>query len=228
MKTQVFLTAFGLLLSSQLMAGQCKATVSGTVINESGDSVSGATVTVVDEIGAQGLRTTFVRHETDSSGVFTFAIDLPAPGKVWLYAKKEGDGYPDAMNAFYAERDDPALVLGCGGYRSGVVVRVGPKAGYIGGINVTDADTGKPISPAAITLRRVVPKLSRIAKIDVYLKANTSESNIAIPSDVEISYEISARGYTTSARKNLNLRPSEHTDISVQLQRAAPVQPQTP
>ena len=224
----MFLTAFALLLSSQLGTGQCKATVSGTVINESGDSVSGATVTVVDEIGAQGLRTTFVRHETDSSGVFTFAIDLPAPGKVWLYAKKGADGYPDAMIVFYAEHDDAPFVLNCGDYRSGIIVRVGPKVGYIGKITVTDADTGKPISLASITLRRVTPKLSRFANLDAFIRQNASNPNIEIPSDVNISYEISAQGYTTSPRKILNLKPSESTDISVQLQRTAAVPPQSP
>jgi hypothetical protein len=217
MKIRAHLVVPVLLLSTQLAVGQCKATVSGTVINDSGDPVPGASVTVVDEIGAKGLRHTFVHHETDSDGAFSFAITLGAPGKVWLYAMDEKDGYPNGMNAFYAEHDDQPLALDCGDYRSGVVIKVGPKAGYIEKVTVTDANTGKTIGTASITLRRVVPKITRIANIDIYLRAHTSVANIAIPSNVDISYEISAPGYATSSRKRVNVRPQEKISIVEQL-----------
>jgi hypothetical protein len=206
--------------------GQCKATVSGTVINESGNSVPGASVTVVDEIGDRGLRKTFVHHDTARDGTFNFSIDLVGPGKVWLYAKKEDDGYPNAIIALYNERDDPPITLDCGDYRSGVLIKVGPKVGYIGTITVADATTGKPIDRASITIRRVVPKLPRLASVDNYIKTNTSYSNIAIPSNVDISYELSAPGYVTSARKTVNVRPLGKVNISERLRPSSSASPQ--
>lgn len=222
MKRRMYVAVFAFMLCAHWATGQCNATVSGMVINESGDSVPGAMIRVVDEIGAKGLRTTFPWHQADHSGAFSFAIKLSAPGKVWLFADKKADGYPDAMNAFYAERDADTLTLDCGGIQSGIIIKIGPKAGFIGKIIVTDANTGDPISTASIKLRRVVPKIARLAQYDIFYGVHTSVTNIAIPSSVDISYEISAPGYVTSSRKTVNVRPLEEINISEQLYPSPP------
>lgn len=224
MTTRISLLIFTFLLSSQTTTGQCNPTLSGTVINESGDPVPGASITVVDEAGSRGFRHTFIEHETDRNGAFNFAVNLDAPGKVWLYAKKKADGYPDTLISFYNEDDVAPIVLDCESYKSGVIIKLGPKAGYIGKITVTDAVTGKPIYAASIALRREVQNIPRIAKFDVFIKSNTSKPNIEVPSDVGITYEISAPGYVPSKRKTLHLRPLEKIDISEQLSPSPPNQ----
>jgi hypothetical protein len=204
-----------------LLAGQCEATVDGSVIDESGAPVTGAVVTFQEQKQLRG-HVPVIQRETDSSGSFHFTIELAGPGKVRAMAKKEEEGYPNTLFAFYVEHEPELLDLACGSYRSGIIIQLGPKVGHIGKITVTDADTGQPIRTASIALRRVIPNIPRLASIDVLVMKSATVPDIDVPSGVDISYEISAPGYTTSPRKILHLRPLETIYLSEQLRPSIP------
>jgi hypothetical protein len=200
-----------------LSAQSCQATVAGRVIDASGNPIANATVSFLEAKKHEGGPLRFPTRDADRDGAFNFPISLKGPATFYVSAQKGRDGYPNTLLAFYLEKEPQAVSLNCGDTASGIVVQLGPKTGYIHSITVTDAYTGEIIKEASITLRRTSPIIQRLASLDNYISQSASNKDILIPSNTNISWEISARGYVTSQRQILNLQPSEKTDLSIQL-----------
>jgi hypothetical protein len=219
------------LLSAYPLLGQCYATVEGNVVDESGIPVVGALVSFLEHAQAFNSKAA-VYYKTDSTGAFRAEMNLTGSQSFWVLVKKEEAGYPDTVTALYNENEGQLVVLDCGVYRSGILVKLGPKAAHIRHISVVDEETGKQISNASITLRRLSSPIKRLSLADIFL---TTSANIkplsstylglAVPPDVDVSYVISAPGYTTSPKKILHLKSSEEIDIEVQLQPESPPLP---
>jgi hypothetical protein len=143
---------------------------------------------------------------------------------------KDADGYPDNRVLFYVYREPPKVSLSCAEHGSEVVVQLGPKVAFIRRLTILDAQTGGPLKKAELTVRRVSRALTwpplekRFVKTAV--SGETPDLKLAIPSGVDICYEISAPGYQTSPRTILHLKPLEDANLEVMLQRStqAPVQ----
>ena len=144
--------------------GQCRAQVTGKVVDESGASVSGALVGLLPaHLPDKPIDQQFFKTNEDGAFSASLSLDAPgtAPGPYWVLAKKEEAGYPDNVGTFYDDSQPPQVeLLGCGASISDVVVDLGPKSAYISGVNVADAATGTTIEGALITLRRVHPPFS--------------------------------------------------------------------
>jgi len=201
-----FLTA----CPSSILFAQCKGAVDGTVIDELGSPLKGALVSLVEKGSFSGHRPLHTQ-ETDNNGSFHAPIDKA--GTYLILAKKEDQGYPETRAAFYSNLDAQEVVLDCNSTRSGVIVRLAPKAGYIRHISVTDAATGRVISNASVTLRR-------ISNENLFITTSTSYKNVAVPSDTAVTYQVTAPGYADSTKIQLRLAPSEEIDLEIKLHEA--------
>jgi hypothetical protein len=203
------------------------------VIDELGKPVAGAKVSfLAEKVPAnQANQRMNLFFETDSSGHFDAAVPISNPGEYFVFAMKRDGGYPDDRIVFYADRQPSEIVLDCGTSRSAVIVQLGPKAAYIRHISVVDADRGNPVGTAGITLRRLSPTVPGLPLEAFSIRTGVNpgtDFGIAVPSKVDISYEISSPGYQTSPKKMLHLKPSEKLDIEVKLRRAPQAPGQSP
>lgn len=216
-------------LASHPLLGQCRAEVAGKVVDESGVPVPGALVRLEGQAPTGG--SVHLRYfKTNEDGAFNASLDLEAPGKApgiyVVFAKKEEAGYPDELFAFYLISEPPQVDLDCGSHIADVVVQLGPKCGYITRIDVVDAATGAPIN-GGITLRRSHPPLWAPHPDAFQMSSNAplhevgpSYPGLPIPSNTQISYQISAPGYTTSEPRTIQVAPSKSVEISVKLQKS--------
>lgn len=133
---------------------ECRANLSGKVIDETGKSIASALVSLSEERDTDLHKATRF-FPTDVSGHFSADVDVPNAAKYWVLAKKEESGYPDTRLAFYDNREPPKVLLGCKSSVSGLVVMIGPKAAYIARISVLDGESGTAVPNASITLRRL-------------------------------------------------------------------------
>ncbi len=225
-------TIFGIVLLAHPLLGQCRAEVAGTVVDESGAPIEGALVSLKGQAPTGG--SVHLRYfKTNEDGAFDASLDLKvpgrAPGNYWVYAKKEEAGYPDNLAAFYVGVDSkpPQITLDCGLHIADVVVEIGPKSAYISRINVIDAATGALVENPRITLRRVhapfpgpSPDIFSLSTNAYLRELNPGYRGIPIPSNTQISYQISAPGYTTSEPRTIQVAPSKSVEISVKLQKS--------
>jgi hypothetical protein len=195
-----------------------------------GKPVVGALVSFLQKTEGRGKgKLTRRFYETDESGSFHAALDLSSPGSYWVLAKKEGSGYPETILAFYEDYEPPLVALHCGAMVSGTVVKLGSKSAYITAIQVLDAVTGNPIENASITFRRVHPPFRGVSNAEFSITTSATSmhsgpgySGFPIPSNADISYEISAPGYKTSKPQIMHLTPSNIAEISVKLEKLSP------
>ena len=213
----------GGLLAAHSMLGQCHATVEGNVVDESGAPVAGAQVSFLEH-GQVFTSRAAVYYETDGKGAFHAEMNLPGAQSYWILAKKEEAGYPDTLAAFYDEHEGQLVALDCGAFRSGIIVKLGPKAAHIRHISVVDEETGKPISNASITLRRLSSPIKRLPLENMLITESadleplsSTYLGLAVPPDVDVSYVISASGYIASPKTVLHLKSLEVVDLEVQL-----------
>jgi hypothetical protein len=217
----------GCLLTGHSVLGQCRATVEGNTVDESGAPVAGARVTFVEN--QRVYRTFYPSYETDSNGAFHAEMKLVEAQSYFVLAKKEEAGYPDTLSVFYIERDPPLVALDCGAFRAGILVRLGPKAAHIRHISVVDEATGKPITNASIKLHRLSTPIKRLP-LEVFVLTTSADLEplsstylgLAVPPDVDVSYVISAPGYIALPKKILHLKSSEGINIEVKMRRESP------
>jgi len=215
---------------------QCQVTVAGSVMNEASKRVAGASVSFIEvkvnsEQKGPPLRD-LVRTpvETDGKGLFHSTIQIYDPGRYWVVATKRDAGYPDTRLSFYIEHKPLQVTLTCNSSLDGLIVRIGPKAAYIGKISAVDTETNKPIPSASITLWRLSSAIPGLSKNNLFIKsaANTAspqitQLNLPVPSNVDVFYQISAPGYRTTPVTKLHLTPLQNIDIAVKLRRSPPL-----
>jgi hypothetical protein len=137
--------ALALVAASLLAYSQTKdhpgGEIKGTVTDQSGSPVVGATVSAVPQfLTFDGITPRSVK--TDRNGEFVFRRGLQL-GAYKLYSRKDEDGYPDPLKPFYADAKSEAVKVDLTeDHRSATVtVALGEKAGVIAG-QVIDADSG--------------------------------------------------------------------------------------
>jgi hypothetical protein len=226
---KIVLTAF--MMPNPLLS-QCLVSVDGTVVNELGDPLPGAKLSLVEDKVYIHQQLTKKYFQADSTGHFTAEESISSPGTYWIMAMKPDEGYPDNRLSFYLDREPPRVALECGQPRSGIVVRLGPKVAYVRQLTIIDAQTGLPVENAGITLRRVSRPVEWTSLDALFLKravqGKTLDLNLAVPSEVDISYEITAPGYDTSPRAILHLKPLQNLNLEVMLQRTSQSTTQSP
>jgi len=128
-------------LLAQSQTKQISGDIRGTVTDQNGSPVSGATVYVV----AQGLILNDLRPrsvKTDSNGAFDFRGGLEL-GTYRLYSRKDADGYLDPQDSFYgdAEAKAPEVELTGDHPSATATVKLSPQAAVVAG-RIVDANTG--------------------------------------------------------------------------------------
>lgn len=211
----------------------CPASVNGKVLDENGAPIAGARVHLVEILGSPLNTNRYLGpFYAGADGKFDAEVAIQGPGTFFVIAKKEDSGYPAMMGTFYINREPQQFTLDCDSSHSGVIVTLGPKAAYIQQITVLDADTGQPITDAGIRLWRLSSPLKLppselgIGPTSAKLPPpKTKYSGIAVPSNIDVAYQISAPGYTTSPVAVVHLKPLQDFSVTVKLKAASTSSP---
>jgi hypothetical protein len=229
----MFLCTFAVYLLPIWLVAQCRASVDGQIVDEHKLPLSGAEVYVVEDAKSQGARY-LGPFEANANGTFHASVVISHPGSYFVSGMKEDAGYPSTRLMFFNDQEPQEFELNCDTYRSGIVLRLGPKAAYIQKILVLDLHSGRPLSNASITLQRMSSPIGKLppSAFSITTSANLMPkpgkySGIPVPPNVDISYKISAPGYITSPGTRLNLRPEQDIEITAKLVPAMPL-PLTP
>jgi len=190
--------------------------IDGTVTDEDGKPVKGATVTSMP-LGVP-LATLIPQAETDEKGYFSIH-------HLWLVryaigAKKEDEGYADATIQFYSDGAFETATLTDDHPTATIAIRLGPKAGVLMG-TVADAVTGAPLMPCV--------ELIRASEPNNFLSASglvKSHYRLLIPADKDVLMRISLDAYKPwyypgtvdkSAEQAVRLRPGEEKIVDIVL-----------
>jgi hypothetical protein len=187
--------------------------ISGTVVNEDGKSVPGATVYVSEEASSL-VDANSVVARTNVAGRFDFGRKLKH-GVYEIYARKEKDGYPDPTSKFYQPLNfSPQKVQLFGDQPAEkVTVQLKEKAAILAG-RVFDADTGQPLKAGVgfINLRTEAGSHSVLAdgKFQALIPANT---------DVYVMVQEVDRDHAhwSLFTTKVTLKPGQKMDIEVPL-----------
>lgn len=208
----------GFLVVASLSFGQDNGSVYGTVVDDSGTPVKGATVY------AQPLdrpMAGIIPHDiSDRNGSFTISkLDY---GRYSVSAAKPDEGYPELYFAFYTGFHAKLLVIKLSAQHqsASVALHLGKKAGILKG-TVADAVTGKPVN-ANVEFRWV-------SEPQNFLRGSglaNAQFRILVPSDVAITMVVSVAGYENWSYKAdkgfvknaVLLLPGEELNLDVRLQ----------
>lgn len=141
----ILLAAAGsLLVQTQVVQAQTASStgeIKGTVTDQNGNPVTGATVyAVLQSLAFDDITPRSVK--TDSNGKFDFRGGLQLEAYK-IYSQKEADSYPNPLDEFYAAMNDqaPRVDLTPNQPSASITVKLGDKAALVVG-RVIDADTG--------------------------------------------------------------------------------------
>ncbi|MDA1316239.1 MAG: carboxypeptidase-like regulatory domain-containing protein [Acidobacteria bacterium] len=161
--------------------------VAGHVADVDGNPVDKAEVycQLVAEPGMGGRASVF----TDVNG--KFFLNRVLPGTNAIHASKPDDGYPDTMFAFFVKdsRRVPQVLVQEGSVTTGLLVRLGPKAGRLTG-RIVDSDTGAAVVRSEI-------RLYHQGNPDVYVLTAPDEQgkfDFLVPA-VKVGLRVTARGF---------------------------------
>ena len=172
--------------------------VRGTVVNEEGQPVAGATAwawAYRDDVVAHRLQRPVL---TDGAGRFTIAsLEW---GRYRIYAIKPADGYADTHWAIYDNGRVPTVDISPIAPTVDVQVAIGPKAALLVG-TITDAVTGQPAPNPVMRIWRWTDGSDRdteFASGSFTTHDQTSgHYELLIPPSKEVGFEVSAPGYET-------------------------------
>jgi antitoxin (DNA-binding transcriptional repressor) of toxin-antitoxin stability system len=191
--------------------------VIGTVIDQDGKAVAGATV-YFTPVG-RPMAYVVPHRETDGDG--HFAIRGLSRGRYAISAAKVAEGYPEMTGAFFTGNHPlQEVTLGPARSTATVTVQLGPKAGRLTG-TVADGRTSVPLNPC--TEFRWVSDPGNSLGTGV---PNGRFSEL-IPSNTGVLWKVSLDGYkpwyypgTTdkSAATPLRLQPGQVRTIAIRLQ----------
>ena len=208
--------------------------ISGTVVNEDGKPIPGATVYVSQDSQEDSplvdLRNSTVAR-TDAAGRFDFGRKLKH-GFYEIYARKDKDGYPDPRSKFYQSLNFSVQNVQLYGDLPAekVTVQLSDKAAILAG-RVYDAATGLPLkaevgfhnlqTDGARRAEAADGKFSELipANADVIVMVEKELSEAEALSVVEGLSDAEA-GWSLFTIK-VNLRPGQKMDIDVPLYKTA-------
>jgi hypothetical protein len=216
MRKNATLVVLFLGMSGCLLA-QTSGTIKGIVLDEQRKPLTRAEVRVAETKPFYGSRVLDF-HETDADG--QFAIERLTWGTYAVMARKEESGYADMGLAFYSNLKVPKVTLSPTAPVAEVTVQLGPKAGLLDIVSLTDTVTGENILDSGrITVRRVKNPNFLIATSTKMLRP------LFVPALTEVSVEITAPGYEpwpapdhADQRGRIFLKPEEVFELDVQLQ----------
>jgi len=186
--------------------------VHGVVVNEQGQPVAGAMVSVsfMDRPAGTG------RQFVESDGAGRFRLGQLAWGNYAICARKVADGYREICNNIFRKEAVPTATVSPQARDVGVLVVIGPKAGTVTG-SITDAATGAPLSATL----RIRPSGS-----DRFIEQSVgSQFNSLIPPDADLELEVLAPGYHSwrssvdnyQAGKPFRVKPGENRTLDIRL-----------
>lgn len=190
--------------------------IDGTVVNEEGNPVKGATVTAFPT--DRGFAGKLPHADTDETG--HFAIHGLWWGEYAVSGMNEDEDYPDVSGAFYSGQSHP-LRLTAQHPAATVTIRLGPKAGVLLG-TVTDAATGAPLNP--------VVEFRWVSHPNYFLRGTglvKAKYRVLVPSDTDVTMKVWLDGYQAwyypgtvdeSASTSLRLEPGQERTLDIQLQ----------
>jgi hypothetical protein len=199
----------------RLSDGAPNGVIQGTVVDSLGSPVAGAEVTADPVRSVHNV----VRWVTaDQEG--RFVID----GLQWwsysVRAKKEAEGYPDTMSDLFNDGSAQPVTLSPGAPVGAVVVKLGPKAGFITPA-YTDAETGQAV-------RADLRIWGWDDPVHYFHTARQPHPDLLIPSGKPIGIEFDAAGYDpwrypsgSGTGQPITLGPGERQTIKVALRRSA-------
>jgi Carboxypeptidase regulatory-like domain len=207
----------GVLFWTNLSSAQDYGSISGTVVDESGKSVQGASVYAhpMD----RPMASIIPHATTDGSGSFT--ISMLDYGRYSVSAAKPDEGYPELYLAFYAglRASLPVVRLSAKHQFASVALTLGSKAGILTG-TVADAVTGKPLN-ANVEFRWALEPRNFLRGSGL----TNAEFRILVPSNHPVTMVVSLESYENwryqtdkSPLKNaILLRPGEELHLDIRL-----------
>jgi len=190
--------------------------ISGTVVNEDGKPVPGATVYVSEEASSL-VDANSVVARTDVVGRFDFGRRLKH-GVYEIYARKEKDGYTDPTSKFYQPLNfSPQKVQLFGDHPAEkVTVQLKEKAAILAG-RVFDADTGRPLK-AGVGFTNLRTEAGRSVSADGKFRAL-----IPANTDVYVMVQEMDRDHADWSlfTTKVTLKPGQKMDIEVPLSKTA-------
>jgi Carboxypeptidase regulatory-like domain len=165
--------------------------IRGTVVDEAGNPVAGATVWAVRfDVPVHGFQPEF---QTGADGRFT--IGHLSYGKYNVLAKKESDGYADVHWGVY-DYSVPTAEIFASAPVADVRVRIGPKAATVSG-SITDAVSGAKLETVTLRIWQWTGQHNTESNsLSASSVANPPGTyRILVPPGKEVGLEISAPGY---------------------------------
>jgi hypothetical protein len=198
--------------------GQGYGSIEGTVTDEGGMAVSGATVYAfsIGRPTAAAIPTT----ETDPEGHYIFKrLDY---GRYAVAAGKPAEGYPTPWYVPNCEhKKDPEIELTDENQSAKLDLRFGKKAGVLVG-TVTDADSGNPLD-ANVEFRCIVDTSQFVNGSGL----TNARFRVLVPSNTPVSMTVSQTGYENwhftrnRAVEPLMLAPGETLTLEIKLKRSS-------
>jgi len=197
---------FAVPLFSQPQRTINSGSVSGVVLDDEGRLISGATVYALPEKDMRKqLQTT-----TDQRG--RFLLEAVPAGGVYVDAYKESEGLPYNFFAFFKTTDRTPVKVDVqeGSATTGVVIQVGPKAGYLT-LGIMDQD-GMMLEQEATLV------FTRDDMPGPYKQGVKLPHSMLVPS-VPFRFSIEVDGFESWSSEIIRLRPAEVLNMVVTLKR---------
>jgi len=211
-----------LLSATELLFAQTGGTIHGTVVDQSGNTVPGATLYVQPE-GPMGMP--LPQCATDEQG--SCSISQLTLGPYFIYASKPAEGYPDQAYSFFLPRGTKPMeaILSEDHPFDAVVVHLGVKAGVLKG-TVADAVLGKPLD-AIVEFRWVSDPQNFLSGSGL----TNAQFRILVPSDTRLKMVVSLDGYQnwvygvdgSTLGKVLFLHPGQEVILDIRLKPKPPL-----
>jgi hypothetical protein len=198
-------------------------TITGTVLDESGNPVKGAIAYALNFDGTSGL---LPQGLTDQTG--HFLIRRLSFGRYRVFASKKEEGYPPQDESFYGGLDTPRpeVILSVDRPSETVTLRLGRRGGWVTG-SVRDEATGELLETCSVS--RWKEDQRAFLGGGGFVSANF---RVLIPSDTPVTLRVWEWGYeawfyrTPSGGDAISLSAGQELHIEIRLKRnQAPREP---
>jgi hypothetical protein len=213
-----------LLCTTEFLIAQSEGRIRGTVVDQTGNTVAGATLYVQPD---RPMGMALPRCTTDENG--SCSISQLELDTYFVYAGKPDAGYPDLGYTFFQPRGTKPMeaILSEDHPTDDVVVHLGVKAGVLKG-TVADAVSGKPLD--------AIVEFRWASDPDNFLRGSgltNAQFRILVPSDTGLKMVVSLDGYQDwvygvdggTRGKVLFLHPEQEEILDIRLKRKPPSQP---